>query len=144
MTEIRKNALVMYTPDKIYRLVNEVEHYPEFLPWCRSSQVLERDRYSQHARLEIATGPLNKSFSTRNAMEPDRQILLQLDEGPFRKLHGEWQFIPLGNKGCKIILEIEFEFAGGMMAAVLSPVFSEICSSLVDAFVKRADQVYRD
>lgn len=143
MTSIHKNALVMHTPEQMYKLVNEVEHYPEFLPWCRSSQVLQRDATSQRASIEIAKGPLNKSFITRNQMEPDRSIKLALEEGPFSHLQGEWQFQALGSKGCKIHLDIEFDFSNRLMSTLLTPVFSEICSTLVDAFIKRAESVYR-
>ena len=143
VTRISKSALVMHTPQAMYRLVNEVEHYPEFLPWCRSGDVLERDETCQRATISIARGPLNKSFTTRNTMVPDEEIRLQLEDGPFSKLEGVWRFEPLGEKGCKVSLDIEFAFSSRMLAAVLNPVFSEICSTLVDAFVKRANQVYK-
>ncbi|MCB1756530.1 MAG: type II toxin-antitoxin system RatA family toxin [Gammaproteobacteria bacterium] len=143
MTQIHKNALVMHTPAEMYKLVNEVEFYPDFLPWCRSSRVIERNQSEQRATIEIAKGPLNKSFSTVNTMEEPTSIHMRLEEGPFESLDGRWVFQALGDKGCKISLDIEFEFSSRLMRAVLNPVFSEICSTLVDAFVKRADQVYR-
>ena len=132
----------MHTPEQMYKLVNEVEYYPEFLPWCRSSRVLERDDLGQRASIEIAKGPLNKSFSTCNTMQPDKRIQLTLENGPFSKLEGEWRFEPLGDRGCKILLNIEFEFSGRLISVVLNPVFTEICSTLIDAFVKRADAIY--
>lgn len=143
MTTINKSALVMHTPEQMYKLVNEVEFYPEFLPWCRSSRVLERDELSQRASIEIAKGPLNKAFSTRNTMLPNKRIQLTLENGPFSRLDGEWRFEALGDKGCKILLDIEFEFSGRLISVLLSPVFAEICSTLVDSFVKRADSVYK-
>ncbi|MDO6462142.1 type II toxin-antitoxin system RatA family toxin [Granulosicoccaceae sp. 1_MG-2023] len=143
MTRICKSALVMHTPHEMYRLVNEVEHYPGFLPWCRRAEVLERDETTQRATLEMARGPLNKSFTTRNSMIPDAEIHLHLEDGPFDKLEGIWRFVPLGEKGCKVTLDMEFSFSSRMLGAVLNPVFSEICSTLVDAFVKRANQVYK-
>ncbi|HBR97219.1 MAG TPA: ubiquinone-binding protein [Gammaproteobacteria bacterium] len=142
MTAINKSALIMHTPDKMYHLVNAVEFYPEFLPWCRSSRVIERDDTSQLAEIEVAKGPLNKTFRTRNTMVPDARITLDLDQGPFSRLHGEWVFQPLGDRGCKIMLDIDFAFSNRLMSATLNPVFSEICATLVDAFVKRADAVY--
>lgn len=142
MTTIHKSALVMHTPEEMYKLVNDVEFYPEFLPWCRKSQVLERNSDMQRAEIEIAKGPLNKSFRTRNTMQLGQNIKLALEEGPFSRLQGEWNFLPLGDKGCKITLDLEFEFSSRIMSMTLSPVFSEICKSLVDAFVKRADSVY--
>lgn len=133
----------MHTPEQMYKLVNEVEFYPEFLPWCRSARVLERDELAQRASIEIAKGPLNKAFTTRNTMRPNERIELSLENGPFSKLNGVWQFEPLGDKGCKILLDIEFEFSGRMISLVLGPVFTDICSTLIDAFVKRADRVYK-
>ncbi len=142
MTTINKSALVMHTPEQMYKLVNEVEFYHEFLPWCRSSRSLDRDDFNQRASIEIAKGPLNKSFTTRNMMWPNERIHLALENGPFSKLDGQWRFEALGDKSCKILLEIEFEFSGRLISAVLSPVFAEICSSLIDAFVQRAARVY--
>lgn len=133
----------MHTPEQMYKLVNEVEFYPEFLPWCRSSRVLERDELSQRASIEIAKGPLNKMFSTQNSMLPNERIQLALENGPFSKLDGEWRFEPLGDRGCKVLLNIEFEFSGRLISVVLTPVFAEICSTMIDAFVKRADAVYK-
>lgn len=143
MTTINKSALVMHTPEQMYKLVNEVEFYPEFLPWCSNSRVLERDELAQRASIEIAKGPLNKAFTTRNIMQPNARIQLSLENGPFSKLNGDWRFEPLGDKGCKILLDIEFEFSGRMISMLLNPVFTEICSTLIDAFVKRADVVYK-
>ncbi len=144
MTTIHKTALVFHTPDKMYKLINEVENYPDFLPWCKSSKIIDRSECSQRAKLEIAKGPINKSFTTRNTMQVDKSIKLCLEDGPFKSLDGEWTFKALGDKGCKITLDITFEFSNSLVAAVLNPVFSEICNSLVDAFVKQADSVYKE
>lgn len=143
MTHIVKNALVMHTPAQMYKLVNDVERYPDFLPWCRSSRVLERGQGRQRATIEIAKGPLNKTFTTLNTLQEPHSIQLRLEAGPFKSLDGRWAFEALGEKGCKISMDIEFEFSGRLMRAVLNPVFSDICSTLVDAFVKRADQIYK-
>ncbi len=144
MTTINKSALVLHTPDKMYKLVNEVENYPLFLPWCKSSHVIERDELSQRATVDIAKGPINKSFTTQNSMVVDRSIILVLEDGPFKSLDGEWTFKAIGDKGCKITLNITFDFSNSLVAAVLNPVFTEICNSLVDAFVKQADKSYKD
>ncbi len=143
VTSIYKSALVMHTAERMYQLVNEVEYYPDFLPWCRNSWVLERNEIMQRASIDLEKGPLKKSFITRNTMEPFGCIKIALEEGPFEYLNGVWTFEPLGKKGCKITLDIEFEFSSRLMSAVLNPVFTEICSTLVDAFVKRAEDVYR-
>lgn len=142
MTTISKTALVLHTPDKMYKLVNEVENYPDFLPWCKSSEVIERTISEQTARVDIAKGPINKSFTTHNTMQENETIKLSLVNGPFKRLDGQWTFKALGKKGCKISLDISFEFSSSLVSAVLNPVFTEICNSLVDAFVKRADKIY--
>lgn len=142
MTTINRSALVMHAPGKMYELVNDVAGYPHFLPWCVSTEVHERSDVLQVASIEIAKAGVRKEFTTRNEMVPGERIQLGLVEGPFRHLHGEWQFRPLGQHGCKVMLDIEFEFESAVLSRVVGPVFSQICAGLVDAFVKRADELY--
>jgi ribosome-associated toxin RatA of RatAB toxin-antitoxin module len=142
MTTINRSALVMHTPDKMYELVNDVTGYPQFLPWCASAEVHERSDTAQLASIEIAKAGMHKRFTTRNRMLPGQSIHLDLVEGPFRHLRGDWSFRPLGAHGCKVLLDIEFEFDSPVLSRVVGPVFSQICGGLVDAFVKRADELY--
>ena len=126
----------------MYALVDDIGAYANFLPWCSQSTVLNRDANSVEASLEIKYSKLQKSFTTRNVNSPHQVIEMQLVDGPFKHLHGKWMFTPLGQDGTKIELQLEFEFASKMMDLTVGPVFSHIANSLVDAFTKRAKDVY--
>jgi len=139
---INKQALVPYSAREMFDLVDDVETYSDFLPWCRSSEVLSRDDELVRASIEIAHGALHKSFTTQNRLQPGKMIEMRLVEGPFRRLEGFWRFDTLGEKACKVRLDLEFEFSTRLISMALNPVFSQISNSLVDAFTKRAEQVY--
>ena len=126
----------------MYALVDDIGAYANFLPWCSQSTVLNRDANSVEASLEIKYSKLQKSFTTRNVNSPHQVIEMQLVDGPFKHLHGKWMFTPLGQDGTKVELQLEFEFASKMMDLTVGPVFSHIANSLVDAFTKRAKDVY--
>ncbi|HVA55386.1 MAG TPA: type II toxin-antitoxin system RatA family toxin, partial [Gammaproteobacteria bacterium] len=119
-----------------------VARYPEFLPWCRSAQVISESATEMHARLELARGGFHKAFTTVNSMQPGRTIAITLEDGPFRHLQGNWQFENLDSTGSKITLKMEFEFAGKLLDMMAGPVFHEICNSLVSAFMRRAAEQY--
>ena len=143
MSIIKRSALVHYSPAEIYALVNDVASYPEFLPWCRSARVLESSDSEMTASVEIAKGMLNRSFTTHNQLDPPHSIELTLVDGPFKKLQGSWQFSPLKTENaCKVSLQLEFEFESTMMSLAAGPIFTQIGNSLVDAFCKRAVEVY--
>lgn len=143
MSKIERSALVHYSPAEMYQLVNDVNHYPEFLPWCRSAQVLSSTQEEMIASVEIAKGILNQTFTTINRLQKNKRINLQLKDGPFKHLQGYWQFDALKiENACKVSLELEFEFDSAMVAIAAKPVFTQIASSLVDAFCKRAVDVY--
>lgn len=141
MRTIHRSATVLYTPAEMFELVNDIESYPRFLPWCRSARVLQRDEGQIRACLAIAKGRVEKSFTTLNVLQKDRQIDVQLVEGPFRKLDGLWRFEPAGD-GCHVTLDMSFELASRIMAVTLGPVFNQAANMLVDAFVKRAREIY--
>ena len=143
MPRIQRSAVVPYSADQMFQLVNDVEAYPVFLPWCRSARVLSTGDDWIRARIEMAKGALHRSFTTRNLLEPGRRIRIRLEDGPFHRLEGDWHFEPRDNGGSRVELDLEFEFAGRMLSAVLGPVFNQIASSLVDSFVRRAHAVYR-
>jgi len=126
----------------MYALVDDIAAYADFLPWCSKSTVLKRDPESVDASLEIKYGKLHKSFTTRNMNTPHECIEMQLLDGPFKHLHGLWRFTELGSEGTKVELLLEFEFASKLMDITVGPVFSHIANSLVDAFTKRAQEVY--
>ncbi|MFN3611479.1 type II toxin-antitoxin system RatA family toxin [Tepidimonas sp.] len=142
---VRKSVLVWHSPHEMFQLVSDVERYPEFLPWCASGQVLERTPDGMVASIGMAFGGVRKSFTTRNVHEADRRIHLRLVEGPFSQLEGHWEFLPVGDgdaRACKIEFSLRYGFSSSVLAALVGPVFDRIADSLVDAFVKRADQVY--
>ena len=142
MTDIHKSALVVYSSEQMYDLVNDIESYADFLPWCRSSRVLREEDNVIEASLEIAHGALHKSFTTRNTLVPKQRIQMNLVEGPFKHLEGVWRFDPLGEQGCKVSLDLSFEFSSRLMGMTLGPVFSAIANSLVDAFTQQAVKKY--
>jgi ribosome-associated toxin RatA of RatAB toxin-antitoxin module len=143
MSHIKRSALVHYTPAEMYRLVNNVDEYASFLPWCRSSQVKSESETEMVASVEIARGILNKTFTTHNQLHKDKRIDLQLLDGPFKKLSGYWQFDTLKTENAsKVSLDLQFEFDNAMMSIAAKPIFTQIASSLVASFCKRAVEVY--
>lgn len=142
MKKIQKSALIAYAPEQMFALVDDVDRYAEFLPWCGDSKVTARQHNVIEATLMIKYGTVNQSFSTRNLNSPHSRIEMQLLNGPFRTLRGDWQFVALGNAGTKIILQLEFEFTSKILDLTVGPIFSQIANSLVDAFVQRAKHMY--
>jgi len=143
MSRIQRSALVHYSPREMYDLVNDVESYPDFLPWCRSTTLISSSDTEMEASIDMAMGVLNRTFTTHNTMRPGERIELSLVDGPFRKLQGYWQFDKLRvDNACKVSLDLEFEFDSAMMSVAAKPVFTQIANSLVDAFVRRAVDVY--
>ena len=126
----------------MFRLVDDVPAYPDFLPWCGSAIVHSRTVDSVTASLEVVKGPVSKSFTTRNRLDPARRIDIELLDGPFRELAGHWVFDPYDSGGCRVSFDIHFEFSNPLFEMVFGPVFEETCRSLVDAFCERAEQVY--
>jgi len=122
----------------MYALINDIERYPEFVPWCAAARVDSRKDGEVVATLNIKRGPLRAEFTTRNLLEPDRRILMQFVSGPFRVLEGLWTLSPLGELGCRVELEMRFEFANRVAGTLFESLFEDTAASLVDAFVKRA------
>lgn len=141
-TRIKRSAHVPFSAERMFNLVADVESYPSFLPWCRGARVLRRGDDEMEATLEIAKGPLRKSFTTRNLLHPVERIDLRLVEGPFRHLEGHWLFEDLGEAGAKVTLQLDFDIGGALLRRTLGPVFGEIANTLVDAFCRRARSVY--
>ncbi len=142
VAEVRKTVLAPYTTVEMFELVDRVEEYPQFLPWCSGTELLRRDESVTAATIHIHYMHVKQHFSTENAKEfPDR-MSIRLKSGPFRKLEGYWHFKALGQEACKIEFELHYEFAGQLLSKVLGPVFGYIANSLVDAFIHRAEQVY--
>lgn len=142
MRSVHREAMVPYTADAMYGLVDDIERYPEFLPWCREAVVLERWDREVEARLTLSRGGVTRSFTTRNRMEPGRLIDITLVDGPFRHLEGEWRFEPLREDASRVSLDMHFDFSNHLISAVVGPVFHQIANSLVDAFTRRARQIH--
>ena len=132
-----------YAAARMYALVDGVEAYPKFLPWCPRAEVLSASEREKTARLTLARGGLRTSFTTRNALEPGRRIDMHLQDGPFRRLHGVWTFADVPH-GCRVALDMEFEVQGSLRLIALPAVFAEVCNRLVNAFVAEAHRQARE
>lgn len=141
MPLIRKEIDVPYTPAQMYDLVNDIENYAEFLPWCSKSEVLSRTDDEVRATLHLSGGGIEKSFTTCNRLQHNKMIEVVLVSGPFKQLEGFWTFEPT-ETGCKVVLNLEFEMAGGLLSFAFGPIFSQVANTLVDAFNDRAKVVY--
>ena len=145
MKTIHKSVLLWHSAHEMFALVTDVEHYPQFLPWCDHGEVLEQLDDSMVARVGIAISGLRHSFTTRNSHEQDHKVIMELVDGPFSHLDGCWVFTALGEpsqRACKVEFTLTYGFSSQTLAKLVGPVFDKIAGSLVDAFVKRADQVY--
>ncbi|MCW8901445.1 MAG: type II toxin-antitoxin system RatA family toxin [Gammaproteobacteria bacterium] len=142
MTTISKSALVSYSPEQMFKLVDDIEAYSDFLPWCGKATEISRNEKNVEASLLISHSGLNKEFTTVNKNTQFEKIEMHLVNGPFKNLDGVWMFETLGDAACKISLHLEFEFSSKIIGITLGPVFSKIANTLVDAFIKRADTVY--
>ena len=138
MREVKRTALIAEQPGRMYSLINDIERYPEFVPWCTAARIVERGEAEIVATLNIKRGPLKAEFTTRNLLERDRRVLMQLVSGPFRVLEGLWTLTPLGDLGCRVELEMRFEFSNRVTGTLFEPLFEDSAGALVDAFVKRA------
>ena len=142
MREVRRSALLAYSPQQVYGLVADVERYPEFLPWCTESRILDAREDVVTARLGLSSGIARAHFTTRNRLEPGRSVSMSLVDGPFDHLEGRWDFTPIGDSGSRADLFVRFSTHGLVGALALGPAFEAICKRLVDAFARRARQVF--
>ncbi len=144
MRKVSRSAIVPFSASEMFALVDDIEAYPDFLPWCESAVEHRRDGGMVEATLELHRGGIRKSFSTRNTLQQDESIELSLIGGPFRHLSGGWEFEQLGDSGCKVSLELEFEFRNPVTDRLFGSFFEASCNSMVDAFTRRAAVVYGD
>ncbi len=145
MKTVQKSVLIWYSAPQMFALVTQVDAYPQFLPWCDRASVTERHADGMTAEIGISFSGIRQVFTTRNTHVPDRQVAMQLVSGPFSQLQGEWNFKPVGDAAqaaCRVELQLRYGFDNMALAALVGPVFDRIAGSLVDAFVKRAEQVY--
>ena len=157
MKTVHKSVLIWYSAEEMFALVTDITKYPEFLPWCDQARVLSRESDGITAEVGMAISGIRQSFVTKNTHTEGRKVRLSLIKGPFSHLAGEWCFSPLVANGvgaagadvatvqraCRVDLTLDYRFDNRALAALIGPVFDRIAGSLVDAFVKRAEQVYR-
>ncbi|OAI22755.1 ubiquinone-binding protein [Methylomonas sp. LWB] len=142
MTVVQKSALVKFSAKQMFDLVDDIESYPKFLPWCAGSKVLKREGNIVEGQIDIAKAGFHKSFTTRNKSDQGGKIQISLLDGPFKSLEGFWSFMPLREDASKISLDLEFEIASTFASLAFGPVFNQICNTMVGAFTQRAKAVY--
>ena len=142
MTEVNRSVLVAYTPAQMFALVERVEDYPGFLPWCGKVSVQRHEAGRSTATIHISYRGIRQSFTTENSVQAPESLEMRLVEGPFRSLDGRWHFTALGGRGSKVELRLEYEFSSRVLEKLVGPVFNHIADRMVDAFAKRAEQVY--
>lgn len=142
MVAVKRSVLVEYSTDKMYALVDNIEAYQRFLPWCAGTEIVSREPGKVVATIQLHFAGLRQEFTTKNVGIPGEFIRMTLISGPFRRLEGEWCFLRLGEEACKVSLHLDYEFSSAVLGKMLGPVFHQIADSLVDAFVKRAEAVY--
>jgi ribosome-associated toxin RatA of RatAB toxin-antitoxin module len=137
MREVKRSALVNKPPAVVFSLINDIESYPQFVPWCTQARVASRSPTEIVATIGVRQGALHGEFTTRNTLDADRSIRLELVSGPFRTLQGEWRLTPI-DTGCRVELTMRFAFSNRLTGLLFEPKFAETIGSLVDAFVARA------
>lgn len=139
---VEKNVLVLHSVEQMFQLVDTVEDYPKFLPWCSQTEILRREDNILEAVVHMDYMRVRQSFSTRNHNQPPHEIHISLLNGPFKSLNGVWKFTPLGEVGCKIDFKLSYEFSSSILSTLIAPVFNRIAATLVDAFIQEADKRY--
>ena len=142
MPKVTRSALVSFSADQMFSLVNDVARYHEFLPGCSGSRVIESSDSTMVASVDVSKAGISKTFTTSNRLADGAEILMELVDGPFKKLQGGWYFTPLDEQACKVELKLEFEFSSRMIEMAFGKIFNELTSNLVSAFTQRAKQVY--
>lgn len=142
MHRIERSAIVPYSAEQMFALVADIEQYPQFLPWCADAHARARSDGRVDATIEIAYRGVSSRFTTRNRNDAPTSIAMELVDGPFRKLHGVWTFRPLRADGCKVQLQLQYQFAAGLLGKAIAPVFDLIAASMIDGFTRRAQTLY--
>lgn len=142
MVTIDRSSLVGHSAESMYALVEDIESYPQFLPWCSKTAVSLREGTRTVATLHVNFRGVREQFTTENSNEPGRNISMRLVSGPFRQLKGHWRFTPLSESACKVEFSLEYEISNRLLERMIGPVFHHIGNSFMDAFVRRAEQVH--
>lgn len=142
MAQLERSALVMYSAEQMFALVNDVVAYPQFLPGCVGSRILSQSPQEMVAEVQVAKAGIHQQFTTRNRLTVGREILMELVDGPFRQLQGGWRFTPLDEQACKVELKLDFEFNSRLVEVAFGTIFRELAGAMVKAFCRRAKEVY--
>ncbi|HSX20007.1 MAG TPA: type II toxin-antitoxin system RatA family toxin [Gammaproteobacteria bacterium] len=142
MPQVSKIVQVPFTAQQMYDLINDIEAYPQFLPWCKTATIHTRDATKLEASLCIGKGLVTQTISTSNTMVPNAQIKMQYKAGPFKRCAGSWDFVPAENDHCKVVFNIDYEFRSILTAMTMEPIFNPITNTMIDAFYKRAQTIY--
>lgn len=142
MAEVHRSVIVGHTPAQMFDLIDRVEDYPGFLPWCGGTTVLYRDERVTRASILINYRGIRQSFTTENSKRPAEEMQIRLVEGPFRRLDGSWRFTDLAGRGAKVELRLRYEFSSRLLERLVGPVFNHIADTLVDAFARQAERLY--
>ena len=140
MIKIKKQAIVFHTKEQMFELVDNVEDYPSFLPWCGGTKVLAKDKTITKAQIDIRYKGLKQSFTTENSKQYPDKMVINLIDGPFKKLEGEWRFIEIEKGASRIELELNYEFKNFILEKLISPAFTMIANTFIDSFVKKANE----
>ncbi len=143
MPQISRTALVPFSAEQMYQLVNDVNAYPDFLPGCVGSRVLDASPEQMTAAVDVSKAGISKTFTTRNTLHSNRSILMHLVDGPFKSLMGGWKFTPLSPEACRIEFHLDFEFTNKLIELAFGRIFKELAANMVNAFTVRAKEVYR-
>ena len=144
MHNIHKSAIVLHPAEKMFQLVDSVENYPQFLPWCGSTQIIERDNNKTIASIEINYKRIRQTFTTENTKKHNQEMIIKLIDGPFKSLSGQWIFKNLDKDSCQIELKLEYEFSNIILEKLISPVFNMIANTFIDEFIKEANRSNND
>ena len=144
MHNIHKSAIVLHPAQKMFQLVDSVENYPQFLPWCGSTQIIERNNDKTIASIEINYKGIRQTFTTENTKRQNQEMIIKLIDGPFKSLSGEWMFKNLDKDSCQIELKLEYEFSNVILEKLISPVFNMIANTFIDEFIKEANRNNND
>ena len=144
MHSIHKSAIVLHSSKKMFQLVDSVENYPNFLPWCGSTKIIERNNNKTIASIEINFKKIKQTFTTENTKERHRKMNIRLIDGPFKSLSGQWIFKDFDKHSCQIELKLEYQFSNIVLEKLISPVFNMIANTFIDEFIKEANRGNND
>ena len=142
MTTLHRAAVVPYSAEEMYKLINDIDSYPRFLPWCTNTKVLQRTDEEVVATIELAAAGMHKSFTTQNKLTPNYRIEMHHKEGPFKHLSGTWTLEPLASGGCEVLLDLDFEVHSGIAGMVFGMLYNKVADKLVESFSTRATELY--